>query len=78
MIRDGVDLNGWQPIDTASIAEGWWESGTLCVDPVVIEGMTTCGVVVEAFYWADGDYEDRWCDITGQIEYKLAYWRPLS
>lgn len=41
----------------------------------VIEGMTSTGQTVEVVYCADGDYEDRWIDVTGRL-HDIIYWRP--
>lgn len=68
----------WAPIEDAPIAQGFWYGGVAYLDPVMIEGLTSTGLIVDAFYWAKGDYVDRWMDVTGQIEYDLTHYRLVE
>ena len=41
----------------------------------VIEALTHDRQVVEVVYYAEGDYIDRWVDVTGQVR-DIVFWRP--
>lgn len=90
MIRDGIDhhrvtrklrKDGWLPIEEAPLATpnvvDISAGIDIQVDPIVLEGLTAHGYVVEAHYDANGDYEDRWTNRYGNIVYVLTHWRPL-
>ena len=42
----------------------------------VVEGLTHDREVVEVIYYAEGDYIDRWVDVTGRVR-DIVFWRPL-
>ena len=75
------DARGWVPVDQAMLATGRWcpdaPLRAITADPIMVEGVTTSGKIVDAFYFADGLYNDRWCDPSGSIEYRLTHVRPL-
>ncbi len=83
MIRDGLDAvdpdtRGWLPIDRAPLATNVYSGCDIAADPMRIEGITTHGRIVEAWYFAAGDYQDRWCDVTGRMFYRLTHFRCTS
>ena len=43
----------------------------------IVEGLSSRGKIVEVVYLAEGDYEDRWVDVTGK-QHDIIYWRPLT
>jgi len=43
----------------------------------VIEGMLKSGESVEVVYYAAGDYEDRFVDVTGR-QRVITFWRPVD
>lgn len=90
MIRDGIDhpsvarklrKDGWADISTALLATANvinLDAGIdVTVDPIIVEGLTSHGYIVEAHYDATGDYEDRWTNRFGNVVYLLTHWRPM-
>jgi len=76
MIQDGtkrpVDrtlrLAGWMLISEAPLMDRQFR-------PSHIIGRTVLGTEVEAWYRADGDYEDRWTDARGVACYNLTHFK---
>lgn len=83
MIKDGVDTvvadyRGWLPIAEAPLATNVYSGRDIAADPMRIEGITTHGRIVEAWYYAASDYLDRWCDVTGRVVYRLTHFRRVG
>lgn len=68
----------WYTLDTLTFLDFEWINhgdGEMCFSMKIVEGLTHDNEVVEVTYYADGDYVDRWCDVTGRIR-DIIYWRP--
>jgi len=68
----------WYTLDTLTFLD--WDSFnphnyTCQVTMKIVEGLTSTGDTVEVVYYATGDYEDRWVDVTGTMR-DIIYWRP--
>lgn len=72
------DCHGWVPVEDAMLATGnWSDHYYVSAEPIRVEGLTTHGRMVEAVYFADGQYRDRWCSPDGDVEYRLTHVRAL-
>ena len=72
-------LEDWYTLDTLTFMD--WD----CYNPSrhavtatmkIVEGLTHDREIVEVVYYAAGDYEDRWVDVTGR-ERDIIFWRPI-
>lgn len=73
-------LGEWYTLDTLTFVDpdGYHSLINDClVTPKIIEALTHDCQVVEVTYYAEGDYEDRWVDVTGRYR-DIAYWRPVT
>ena len=69
----------WYTLDTVTFMHCDWynpSSNIAHATMNIVEGLTHDGDVVEVIYYAAGDYEDRWVDVTGR-QREIAYWRPV-
>ena len=69
----------WYTLDTLTFLDWNWfnPAERLChADMKIIEGMTHDREIVEVVYYAAGDYEDRWVDVTGR-QREIIFWRPV-
>lgn len=68
----------WYTLDTLTFLDcGLYDATRHAANATmkIIEGYTQSGEVVEVVYYAEGDYEDRWVDVTGK-QHTLIFWRP--
>lgn len=68
----------WYTLDTLTFMDLDWynPSQHICHATMkVVEALTSTGNVVEVVYYATGDYEDRFVDVTGTMQ-DVMYWRP--
>jgi len=68
----------WYTLDTLTFIDCDWyneTSNTCGFTMKIVEGLTSTGDAVEVTYYAEGDYVDRWVDVTG-VERDIIYWRP--
>lgn len=73
-------LGEWYTLDTLTFMDWDWYNPaehTCRATMKVIEALTHDCQVVEVTYYAEGDYEDRWVDVTGRYR-DIAYWRPVT
>lgn len=69
----------WYTLDTLTFFDVDWhdfENRLTSVSMKVVEGLTHDREVVEVIYYAEGDYIDRWVDVTGRVR-DIAFWRPV-
>ena len=69
----------WYTLDTLTFMDWDWfnpTSNTCGATMKVIEGMTHTCRSVEVVYYATGDYQDRFVDVTG-VEREIIFWRPV-
>lgn len=68
----------WYTLDTLTFFDFEWHDPVnyrTTVSLKVVEGLTHDREVVEVKYHAEGDYVDRWVDVTGRVR-DIAFWRP--
>ncbi len=73
-----VESDDWYTLDTLTFMDWTWyndPSHTVTATMKVVEGFTKAGEIVEVVYYAAGDYEDRWVDVTGK-QRDIMFWRP--
>ena len=69
----------WYTLDTLTFFDVDWHDFNNRITSVsmkVVEALTHDREVVEVIYYAEGDYIDRWVDVTGRVR-DIAFWRPL-
>ena len=68
----------WYTLDTLTFLDVDWHDADNYLTYAhmkVIEALTHDRQVVEVVYYAEGDYIDRWVDVTGLVR-DIVFWRP--
>ena len=68
----------WYTLDTLTFLDVAWHDADNYLTYAhmkVIEALTHDRQVVEVVYYAEGDYIDRWVDVTGLVR-DIVFWRP--